>query len=270
MDERQRDARLQTLRAELEVESKRRAAAEAEAVAARAACDELKLEIQRAGLEGPLKRQRVHRSGALLLTVLLVMVVAAATTVGIFYYRGIQRQAADTKALGEGRAREHRLSSLNTELSDSLAQCEARARRRRDSPVCPVCPVCPTTEAKTEEKAAANAVKASPRKRTPARPVVGERDGKPVPGGPDTSEEVASLVSQAQTSYSVGRFARALELARKAIALQPQQRDAVSVLGASACAMRDRETARYAYTRMMGFQRNVLMAICRNYGVMLP
>jgi hypothetical protein len=238
----EREAHLQTLRAELEAERQRRLAAEAETVAARAASDELKLQVQRAGLGGPIRRQRLFRGGALVLLVLLLMLLAAAATVGIVHFRQLERAAELS------RTRDHLVQQTERERE----QARARARQGelalqlekcRTKP----CPICPPTF--PEEKA-------------------------PLPG-PDGKREspfaarVAEVLVQARQAYQSGQHRQARDLVRGVLRIQSDNQDAIRILGASSCAIKDRGGAKWALDRVSTASRDALRMVCRQYGIVL-
>jgi hypothetical protein len=258
MDDRQREARLQTLETELEAERRQRRAAEAEAVAARAASDELKLQIQRAGLEEPIRAQQLRRSGLLILLVLLVMALAAAATVGIVYYRKVERQLVTE--LGETRARllllgreadavKRAATARQEELWRELERCRAKP--------CPVCPKddAPATEEKADPKRAGAAQSAAPAPRAAASPL---------------GVDVTALLVRAQHEYVSRRFASARDLTRQIIRVQPSHDGAIRLLGACACALKDRVGARWAFERLDSGARAFLTEHCHRQGIELP
>ncbi len=258
MDERQREARLQTLETELEAERRRRLAAEAEAVAARAASDELKLQIQRTGLEAPIRAQQLRRSGLLILLVLLVMALAATATVGIVYYQKLERQlvteleASRTRALELGREAEsaqRTAAAKQAELQQELERCRAKP--------CPTCP--PPCDAADDEKTA-----------SPAPPA---RKAPPAPGArttPKVEHDVTLLLAEAQREFVWRRFARARELTRQVLRLAPAHDGAIRLLGACSCALKDKVGASWAHERLDSGARGFLKTLCRRSGIELP
>ncbi len=225
MDERQREARLQTLQSELEVERRQRQAAEAEAVAARAACDELRLEVQRAGLEQPLRAQRLRRRGVLVLLVLLVMGLAATATVGVLYYQRVERTLASELArTTRARAEENRSSEQRqVDLLAELKQCRDR------SPPCP--PLCFAERYQTSR--------------------------------PDP--EAAPRFELTKEAWQRSDHAKVVELARKVIEVDSRHEGARVLMGISACTLNDLAAAKEACTLLFGAALVTVQTICRRH-----
>lgn len=126
MDVEGRAGRRLTLQAELEAERQGCLAAEAELAAARAACDELRLRCERAGIALPRGRRRLRRVGALGLAALLAMAAAAAVTVALVYHRRVEGELAGRiAAVEEARQRTERETARQKE------DCERRERDLR-------------------------------------------------------------------------------------------------------------------------------------------
>ena len=85
----------------------------------------------------------------------------------------------------------------------------------------------------------------------------------------DTGATAAQLYSQARAAWLAGQCGKAIKLARKANRRKFSTRH-VSIIGACACSLRRRGTAKWAYKILRGGQRNMLMTICRSKGIDLP
>lgn len=233
---------MQTLQAELEAERRRRVAAEAEAVAARAACDELKLHVQRAGLEQPIQAQRLRRSGLLILLALLVMGLAATATIGIVYYRRVEGELSDELARANRRVAELSRERLADQRTAAELKADLHEVRRRQAYVGANLLACQT--------------------RCPAS------SPDAPPSTPD-AVAVSQLLAQAETAFSSTLCPRAMELARKVIALQPSNQRAIQILGVCACNLKSRVSAQWAHDKLTGFSPAALKQICERNGVRL-
>jgi len=86
---------------------------------------------------------------------------------------------------------------------------------------------------------------------------------------PADPEQAAELVRQAQEAYANNSHARAIELARKALKLQPGNKLAIQIMGASACYLKNQAAAQSAYQKLPPAQRNMLRTVCQNNGITL-
>jgi hypothetical protein len=240
MDDRQREARVQTLQAELEAERRRRVAAEAEAVAARAASDELKLHVQRAGLEQPIQAQRLRRSGLLILLALLVMGLAATATIGIVYFRRVEGGLRDDLTRANRRIAELARERIADQRAAAELTAELDAVRRRQA------------------QASANLLACLARTPAPDAP----------PSAP-AGDDVSQLLAMAERAFSNTECPRAMEIARKVIALQPTHQRAIQILGVCACNAKNRPSAQWAHDKLTGFAKSALKQLCARNGVTL-
>jgi len=85
----------------------------------------------------------------------------------------------------------------------------------------------------------------------------------------DPGISAAELYSQARAAWLAGQCGKAIKLARKANRRKFSTRH-VSIIGACACSLRRKGTAKWAYKILRGGQRNMLLQICRSKGIELP
>jgi len=79
----------------------------------------------------------------------------------------------------------------------------------------------------------------------------------------------AELYAKARQAWLAGQCGKAIKLARKANRRKFSTRH-VSIIGACACTLRRKSTAKWAYKILRGGQRNMLLQICRSKGIELP
>jgi ABC transport system ATP-binding/permease protein len=81
--------------------------------------------------------------------------------------------------------------------------------------------------------------------------------------------QAAQLVQQAQNAYGAGQHALASKLAKQALRSDPTNLQAISVLGASSCYLKNESEARAAYNRLPSSSRNLLRQVCHSVGINL-
>ena len=77
------------------------------------------------------------------------------------------------------------------------------------------------------------------------------------------------LLHRAQNAYVAGNHKRALQLARQTLEAVPEHHKAIQLLGASACYLRRRTDAQWAYERVKISYRPLLRKICLRNSVVL-
>jgi hypothetical protein len=65
----------------------------------------------------------------------------------------------------------------------------------------------------------------------------------------------------------MGQWASAVELARRVLALSPGNQDALLVLAAASCYLRDAKTARWAYEQLGARKRHRVQLVCKRNGI---
>jgi pSer/pThr/pTyr-binding forkhead associated (FHA) protein len=110
----------------------------------------------------------------------------------------------------------------------------------------------------------------------PRRPGMRRRPPRDRPMRPEAMRPVesggasaAELYAKARTAWLAGQCGKAIRLARKANRRKFSTRH-VSIIGACACTLRRKSTAKWAYKILRGGQRNMLLQICRSKGIELP
>ncbi|MBW2731913.1 MAG: FHA domain-containing protein [Deltaproteobacteria bacterium] len=107
------------------------------------------------------------------------------------------------------------------------------------------------------------------------RPVIRRRPPKRPPHKPTapTEEQKAAAKQhreQAWTAYRAGQDARTVMLGKKYLRVFPKDQQILSIVGASACKMKDARTARSVSVRLQPSRRNMLKSFCIRRGVPLP
>jgi pSer/pThr/pTyr-binding forkhead associated (FHA) protein len=104
------------------------------------------------------------------------------------------------------------------------------------------------------------------RRRTPRPRTMRTEPMRPVESG---GASAAELYAKARAAWLAGQCGNAIKLARKANRKKFSTRH-VSIIGACACSLRRKSTAKWAYKILRGGQRNMLLQICRSKGIELP
>ncbi len=95
------------------------------------------------------------------------------------------------------------------------------------------------------------------------------RPRRPDPRPSDSGSSASELYAKARAAWLAGQCGKAIKLARKANRKKFSTRH-VSIIGACACTLRRKSTAKWAYKILRGGQRNMLLQICRSKGIELP
>lgn len=110
----------------------------------------------------------------------------------------------------------------------------------------------------------------------PRRPGMRRKPPRTRPMDPDVMRptknggaSAAELYAMARQAWLAGQCGKAIKLARKANRRKFSKRH-VSIIGACACTLRRKSTAKWAYKILRGGQRNMLLQICRSKGIDLP
>ena len=90
-------------------------------------------------------------------------------------------------------------------------------------------------------------------------------DPPPRAGGPTAAE----LTKKARTAWMAGQCGKAISLAKKANRKKYSSSN-IRIIGVCACTLRRKSTARWAYKRLRGGQRNNIMQFCKSKGINLP
>ncbi len=77
------------------------------------------------------------------------------------------------------------------------------------------------------------------------------------------------VLQQGRDAYVEGKYLRAIELARQVLKITPQNKMAIQILGASACYLKNRQNAEWAFDRLAPQARNSLKTICGRNGLNL-
>jgi hypothetical protein len=117
----------------------------------------------------------------------------------------------------------------------------------------------------------ADAPAAPPSRPTGAALLVGAPSVGALPADPPLlPASTADLMKQAQEAYVDGNYRRAIELCQQVLKLEPGHKQALMILGASACRLKDTTLAKWAYDRLPpGKMRESLAQICARVGVEL-
>ena len=226
--------RLQAKEAALVAERRRREAAEANAVAAQAAADELRLALHRAGVRPPRRLFRL----LLLAVVPPVALILGGLLGGLLWLQAERRR--DRDRLDEARLEISTLSAraLNTEGALRQSEKEAAAALRRER--------------------ACEAARAA------------ELGREPVPPAQEPSGPADPLLRRAQAAYADGEHKLAVALARRVLAVQPDHLQALSIVGASSCYVKDAAEAQRVAALLPVGSRNLLRQVCRSSGIAIP
>jgi len=110
-----------------------------------------------------------------------------------------------------------------------------------------------------------------PRRHGMRRRTMRPRQMRPEPMRPveNTGASASELYAKARAAWLAGQCGKAIKLARKANRRKFSTRH-VSIIGACACTLRRKSTAKWAYKILRGGQRNMLLQICRSKGIELP
>jgi pSer/pThr/pTyr-binding forkhead associated (FHA) protein len=86
---------------------------------------------------------------------------------------------------------------------------------------------------------------------------------------PRDAAQATALLKQAQESYVSGNHSRAILLGEQALKADPGNKQAIQIIGASACYVKNERKARWAFERLPTATRNVLKAVCGKAGINL-
>lgn len=82
-------------------------------------------------------------------------------------------------------------------------------------------------------------------------------------------QRAKALISAAQKAYMAGEYGRAIDLARRAVVLAPNNQVAWQVMGVAACYRKDRGLVKRADRELGVRRRNLLRTVCIRNGVLL-
>jgi hypothetical protein len=86
---------------------------------------------------------------------------------------------------------------------------------------------------------------------------------------PRDPAQAAALLKQAQEAYVSGNHGRAISLGDQALKADPGNKQAIQIIGASACYLKNERKARWAFDRLTSPARNVLKTVCGKAGINL-
>jgi pSer/pThr/pTyr-binding forkhead associated (FHA) protein len=175
----------------------------------------------------------------------------------------------DTQELEQARAQ--LVSKLKTQLDDLVAQkpCD---KDKADDLVRSIKDLDPTnTEADATAKKCKEHVAVAPVEKKAVKKIAVVIPKKDIKKDAPPVDEVAlaQQVQEAQKAYVSGQHSRARDLARQILRVRASHQDAIRILGASCCALKDKGGAKWAYERVSAASRNTLKQICTQYSVSL-
>lgn len=83
------------------------------------------------------------------------------------------------------------------------------------------------------------------------------------------ANKIKQMIQQATDAYVAGNHKRAIDLSGQALRLSPKNKEAIQILGASACFLKNKESAQWAFDSLAPQARNLLKRICLSHGIEL-
>jgi pSer/pThr/pTyr-binding forkhead associated (FHA) protein len=168
------------------------------------------------------------------------------------------------------KARAQLLAKLKTQLDDLIAQrpCD---KEKVDDLVEQVKDLEPSnTEVEATAKKCKTAVAVVPPdiKKTPGKKIVVVTPKKEAKKEVDEAA-LAGLLAQAETAFSNTQCPKAMELARKVIAIRSSQQRAIQILGVCACNTKNKPSAQWAFDKLSGYPKQALRQLCDRNGIIL-
>jgi len=157
-------------------------------------------------------------------------------------------------------------------LDDLLKARDCEEARKLGSRIKELDPANTDVEQKTA-RCGAVAVAPQPKVRTPRpktkKPVV--RPPPPPPEQPTAAQtqQAKTLLKQARTSYVAGKHAYSIQQAKQVLKLMPGNPDAIQIIGAASCYLKQAGQAKWAYDRLRPAVRNLVRNICIRNGINL-
>jgi hypothetical protein len=104
-----------------------------------------------------------------------------------------------------------------------------------------------------------------PKPKRPPPPVV-----VPAPVNPLlNAQQAKAKLKQARQSYIAGKHSLSITQAREVLKLSPGNTDAIQIIGAASCYLKQQAQAKWAYTRLRPASRALVRSICMRNGINL-